>query len=188
MGWQEEVNQIIEKMVIVESDWKFVTSGGGTLSVGTPIAKLSVAGTGGLIQVQRDVDRTPTQLNFGGLGGSVGLSLIPSPANFSFSIPAMPSAGRIYKLPMAGRSLSLREMKGAFVMFEAGADFGAGASGAFMFLGGNSFAAGMAGAISPALNLPTLIATSKACVRFGGMTATLLPANVGVTIYVGMIG
>ncbi len=188
MSWQEQVNEIIQKLVIVESDWKFVTSGGATLSVGTPIARLSVNGTGGLIQVKRDRDQNPTQLNFGGLGGSLGLSLIPSPVNFSFSIPAMPSAGRVYKLPFAGRTLSVGELKGAFVMFEVGADVGVGAGGAFMFLGGSVLASSMAGAFNPGLNLPALIATSNACVRFGGMAVTLLPVNASVTVYVGAIG
>jgi hypothetical protein len=99
----------------------------------------------------------------------------------------MPSAGRIYKLPFAGYTLGLKEMKGTFVMFELGADFGAGASAALMFLGGNAMIAGVAGAFLSVSQLPALLATSNACVRFGGMTATLLPANAGVAIYTGVI-
>ncbi|MBX3243519.1 MAG: hypothetical protein KF685_03510 [Acidobacteria bacterium] len=181
MGWEDKFKAFMSNMVIVESDWKFVTSAGATLTVSTPIARVGVNGTGGLLRVQRDSDAQPTQLNFGGLGGGVGVSLIPTPANFSFSIPQMPSAGRVYKLPFAGRTLSLHELKGAFIMIEIGADFGPGGSGALMFLGGNT----MIGAMMGPMQLPAILATSNACVRFGGMNATLIPANAGINIYAG---
>lgn len=183
MDWEAKVQAFLSNLVIVESDWRFVTSAGGTLTVSTPIARVGVNGTGGLLRLKRDSDKSPTQLNFGGIGGGVGVSLVPTPANFSFSIPQMPSAGRVYKLPFAGRTLSLHELKGAFVMIEVGADFGPGGSGALMFLGGNT----MIGAMAGPMQFPAMLATSNACVRFGGMTATLIPANAGINIYAGAI-
>jgi len=59
-----------------------------------------------------------------------------------------------------------------------------------MFLGGNQRVASllaMAPVAGAFVQLAALLTTSNACVRFGGMSASLLPANVGVTAYVGAI-
>jgi hypothetical protein len=57
-----------------------------------------------------------------------------------------------------------------------------------MFLGGSErIAAAAAMASNGLLQLPALLATSNACVRFGGMNAVLLPANMGLTAYLGAI-
>lgn len=170
-----------------ESDWKFVTSAGGALTVGTPVAHVGVAVEGGALWVKRDADPSTTRLTFGSIGGSLGLSLIPSPVNFSFSIPEMPSAGTIYSLFAAGRTLTRDELSGVLVAYEVNADVGAGFAGSLMFLGG-SWALGTAMmSTGGVLTIPALIASSKACVRFGGMTATLLPANVSGSFYLGYI-
>jgi hypothetical protein len=67
-------------------------------------------------------------------------------------------------------------------------DFGPGYGQALMFLGGSTRLAAVA-AMAPGagtfLQLAALLATSNACVRFGGMSATLLPGNVGFTAYIG---
>jgi hypothetical protein len=108
--------------------------------------------------------------------------------NRIFWIPAMPSKGCIYKMPLAGRTLSVDEMKGGLVIFEVSGDAGAGASGAVMFLGGDLVLSGFVGGVSGGSGqLPLLVATSKACVSFGGMTVIALPYNVGIAIYVGLI-
>jgi hypothetical protein len=53
-----------------------------------------------------------------------------------------------------------------------------------MFLGGNRVIASALGAASAGyLQVPALLATSNACVQFGGMSATVLPADVGVSAY-----
>jgi hypothetical protein len=139
--------------------------------------------------VKRNSDTSESQLDFGGIGGSAGLSLIPFPGNFSFSLPQMPNAGTIYKLPFAGSgNLSLSDLKGSFVLLEIAGDAGPGLSGALMFLGGSTIIASMvAVATAGSMQIPALIATSNACVRFGGLTATLLPFNVGISLYVGII-
>jgi hypothetical protein len=183
MDVEQTLKDMVAALRVVESPWRFVTSGGATLSVGTPIARVSVAATMGALWVAFGT-ANPIRLTYGGVGGSVGLSLVPFPGNFSFSIPAMPSAGVVYKLPFAGKSLSAGELKGQFLMFELAADWGPGASGALMFLGGNQTFASLVG---PALYIPALIATSSACVRFGGMTATLIPVNASATVYTGII-
>lgn len=183
------IDEITSNLVVRESDWKFVTSGGAAVTVSTPIARVGINAGGGMVQVQRDSDSSPTTLVFGGIGGSIGLSLVPTPANFSFSIPAMPSAGRIYKLPFAGWTLTKDELQGAFVMIEAAGDFGPGGAGALMFMGGSVLAAGAIGGMTYGAGaLPTLIATAECCVAFGGMTASLIPANVSLSVYVGIIG
>ena len=188
MGFREEFLAAMSRLTISESDWRFVTSAGAELTVGTPVAHLGVNATGGALWVKRDSDTSETRLTFGGIGGSASLSLVPSPVNFSFSIPQMPSAGRIYKLPFAGRTLSRRELSGPFVLLEIAADAGPGLSGALMFIGGSIVASTVAGAASAgAMTIPAIIATSNACVRFGGLTATLLPFNIGINFYIGGI-
>jgi hypothetical protein len=188
MDFEKAFNEVVSNLVVRESDWKFVTSGGASLGVSTPWAKVGVNAGGGSLWVKRDADADATRLDFGGIGGSVGLSLVPTPANFSFSLPAMPSAGRIYKLPFAGWTLTKDELQGGFVMIELTGDFGPGGSAAVMFIGGSQALATAAGLTTGgAMQIPALIATSEACVAFGGMTATLIPANVGITMYVGLI-
>lgn len=188
MGLAEELNELLAGVHVDESQWKFVTSGGGSIGVSTPIARVGINATGGSMWVQKDGSDSQVRLDYGGIGGSLGLSLVPTPVNGSFSLPALPSTGRIYRLPFAGRSVSKRELKGAFVMLEVGADWGAGVSGAFMFMGGSIPLAMMASAVSAGSGMvPTLIATSNACVAFGGVAITVIPANVSVSIYLGAI-
>lgn len=182
MDVERKITDLLQAIKVTATPWEFVTSGGGELTVGTPIAKLSVAGTAGALWLKYGKGK-PIRFTYGGAGGSVGLSLVPFPGNFSFSIPAMPSAGVVYKLPFAGKSLSESELRGTFVMMELCADLGPGLSGAVMFIGGNPYLAAMAGP----LYIPALIASSNACVRFGGLTATLLPVNASVTAYIGAI-
>ena len=66
------------------------------------------------------------------------MSMIPSPVNLSFSITDMPSFGKIYKLPFAGKALSLRELKGGLVIYQLAYDMSIGGSLGLMFLGGGS--------------------------------------------------
>ena len=183
MDMVQRAKDLLTALRVTKSPWEFVTSAGGELTVGTPIAKLSVAGTAGAIWVKNGSTGKTIRLTYGGAGGSVGLSLVPFPGNFSFSIPQMPSAGTIYKLPFAGKTLSESELKGGFIMTELCADLGPGLSGALMFLGGNPYLAAAAGPLASV----ALIATANACVRFGGLTATLLPVNASATVYMGAI-
>src|SRR5690348_1547478 len=112
----------------------------------------------------------PIKWKYGGAVGSLYLSAISFPANFSFSLPQMPSYGRVYQLPYSGKTLSLNELTGAFVLFMGTADTGVGWSGSVMFIGGSSL-------IANAVGIPTggmgyvagLLASSNACVRFHGM-------------------
>lgn len=188
MGFEERFRSALARLRPVESDWKFKTSAGGDLTISTPIARVGVNATGGALWVQRDSDANPTTLRYGGIGGSLGVSLVPTPVNFSFSIPQFPSTGVIYKLPFAGRTLSLNELKGNFVMMELSGDLGPGGSGAIMFLGGSQIASSLAGAVSAgSMAIPALIATSNGAVMFGGMTATVIPVNASVIFYVGAI-
>jgi hypothetical protein len=65
-----------------------------------------------------------------------------------------------------------------FVLMTLAGDFGPGWSESLMFLGGSIPIASAIGAASMGfLQLPALLATSNACVRFAGMSATVLPAT-----------
>jgi hypothetical protein len=182
---------LLSSLTITESSWRFVTSAGGELSIGTPIVHVGFNVGSGALWLRDRAASAPINLTFGGVGGSASLNLVPFPANFSFSMPQMPSAGTVYKLPWAGEELSADELKGAFVQFAIAGDFGPGYGQALMFLGGSTRLAAFA-ALRPGagsfLQLAAVLATSNACVRFGGMSATLLPGKVGFTAYIGAIG
>ncbi|MDB4989510.1 MAG: hypothetical protein JWN04_4688 [Myxococcaceae bacterium] len=181
-----EIRKFLATLTVRESTWQFVTSAGGELSIGTAIVRASVNGTVGALWLKESETAEPVRLIYEGAGAAYGVSL-GSPVNVSFSIPDMPSSGTVYKLPFAGQTLNLNELKGAFVLFGIGADFGAGWSKSLMFLGGNALIAAAASYASYALMLPALLATSNACVQFGGMNATVVPCNAGVSVYVGLV-
>ena len=169
------------------SGWKFVTSTGVSVALGTPIVHIGINGEGGAVYLSRGRERV--RLLYGGFGGSVALALVPTVVNLSFSMVQMPSAGVVYRLPYAGRSVERRELSGGCVLLEIAGDTGPGASGTMMFLGGNQLFAITAGALTQTMGyLPALLATCNAVAFFGGMTATLLPVNVAATVYIGMAG
>lgn len=120
---------------------------------------------------------------------TVGVSLIPTIVDFSFSLPQMPSSGVIYKLAFAGKTLSFSELQGLFVMVDISGDVGPGGSGSIMFLGGSYLISSIAGfASAGALQIPAILATCNAAVCFGGLTASVIPANASITCYLGVIG
>jgi hypothetical protein len=184
MDLEQTYRDMVSSFSVVESPWTFDTSAGAELVIGTPVARVAVAGTMGAIWVRYHGAGKSTRLTYGGAGASLGVSLVPFPGNFSFSIPQMPSGGMVYKLPFAGKTLSLSELRGVFLLFELAADWGPGASGAVMFIGGNPVLASLVG---PGLYVLAMLATSKACVRFGGMTANALPVNASASVYTGLI-
>lgn len=175
-------------MTIQESSWQFVTSTGAELSFATPILRVGANATVGALWLKEGETGPITKLRFAGVGGGLSLALISFPVNLSFSIPQMPSAGTVYQLPFAGRTLSLGELKGPFVLLGAAADAGAGWGQSLMFLGGSMNIAAAAALVGGGgLHVAALLATSNACVRFGGMSSTVLPFNVGLCAYLGLL-
>ncbi len=181
MDLERALSDIIANLSISESSWEFVTSAGVEVSAGTKIVHLAVNGTTGSLWV-RQKGANKVRLNYGGVGGSVGLSMIPSPLNLSFSITDMPSFGKIYKLPFAGKALSLNELKGGLVIYQLSYDMSIGASVGLMFLGGRLDAA-----VTGPFFVPMLVATSNACVRFLATSISAVPLNTSAAAYVGMV-
>ena len=188
MDFEKKFKQFMASLMPFQTDWSFATSANGVLAVKTPIVNVGANATGGAIWINNEKDGSCSALTYGGVGGSVGVSLVPTPVDFAFSVPQMPSAGRIYKLPFAGRSLSLGEMKGLFIMLDISGDVGPGGSGSIIFLGGSYIASSIAGAVSAGfLQLPAILATCNACVCFGGISASLIPVNASVNFYLGAV-
>lgn len=179
-----QIKSYFECLSIRESNWKFVTSGAGELSIGTTIVRVSANATAGALWLKEGEDGTPISLAYGGVGGAFAFSAIPFPAKFSFSIPQMPSYGTVYQLPYSGKTLSMKELSGALILITGAADASAGWSGSLMFIGGSMALAATLGAITSGA---AYLATSNACVRFHGMGVTLIPYNVGVSAYVGAL-
>ncbi len=125
----------------------------------------------------------------------MGLSAVPTPINFTYAMPEMPSAGKVYSLPAAGFSLTEGELRGVMVLLEASGDIGPALGGSMMFLGGDpSLAAlllAMTSPMGPAVSvtsaLMSLLASSEACVCFGGMAHTLIPFNLSLTVSIGLV-
>jgi len=63
MSVQTAVGKAISSLNVGPSGWKFVTSAGASLSVGTPIAHLGINGEGGVIYLSRGSERA--RLNYG---------------------------------------------------------------------------------------------------------------------------
>lgn len=184
MDWEKAYRDIISNYSFRESQWKFETSAGLEGSFTSPGAKVGIAATGGAIWVKEGANGKSTKLRYGGAGPTGGFgNLIATPINFSISLPAMHSSGTIYKLPAAGKGLSLSEMRGAFLAVQVSGDVGAGWTEALIFMGGDFALAAAAGPLSTLV----LLASSKALLWFGGMSATAVPYNIGATAYVGMI-
>jgi len=139
---------------------------------------VGVNATGGVIYLKRDSDESQSSLYYGGLGGSLGVGFIPFPGDLSFSLPQMPNAGVVYTLPRSGGSLTLSDFKGLCLTLELEGHFGPGAGGSMMFMGASEM---LAAALGPSLLVPVILATAKACVSFGGMTAGLIPGNASIT-------
>lgn len=188
MDFEEKFKHFMSGLNPIQTDWSFVTSANGALAVKTPIVNVGANATGGAIWIKNESNGSTHSLKYGGVGGSVGVSLVPTIIDFAFSIPQMPSAGKIFKLPFAGRSLSLKEMKGIFVMLDISGDVGPGGSGSMIFLGGSYLASSIAGALTAGLlQIPAVLATCNACVCFGGLTASVIPVNASVNLYVGAV-
>jgi hypothetical protein len=180
---QAQYRRIVRNLTPQPSGWNFVTSGGGDVMLETPVVNVGVGASGGLIDVQNGSG--PVQrLYYGGIGGGVGLGLVPSPIDIGFSLTAFPSYGVVYKMPAAGSSLSFGEFKGNCLFYQGGAQFGPGGSGVLMFTGANPFIINM---LPMHVKFMGVVALSKAAVAFAGMNVNLLPGEVGVSAMFGVM-
>jgi hypothetical protein len=144
MNWETAYSDMMACAKIERSEWIYDTSAGGEASFSVPGTKIGVAGTVGALWFHHKKTNQNVRLQYGGLGATFGgglTGLLGVPVNASFAIPDMPSVGVIYKLPYACRTLSLRELKGGFMMIQGSADAGVGGAYGVMFLGGNLDAA-----------------------------------------------
>lgn len=188
MDWDSAYRDMVACATIKESDWIYDTSAGVEGAVSIPGTRIGVAGTTGALWFHHKRTNAKVRLNYGGVGMTFGEGLsnfVGIPVSGSFAIPDMPSVGVVYKLPFACRTLSLRELKGGFLMLQGSADAGPGKAYGAMFLGGNLKAAGATG-YGPA-SVSVLAATSNACLAYGAMFASIMPFNIALTAYIGQI-
>ena len=181
---QGQYRHIVSTLVPQPSDWSFVTSGGLDVQLETPVINVGVGASGGLIDVQKQGESSPRRLYYGGIGGGIGLGLIPSPIDIGFSLTAFPSYGVVYKMPAAGGTLSFSEFKGACLFYQGGAQFGPGGGGVIMFTGANPFIIGL---LPPPIQFMGIVALSNAAIAFAGMNANLLPGEIGISALIGVM-
>ena len=180
---QRQYRRVVSTMTPQPSGWNFVTSAGGDITLETPVVNVGAGISGGLIDVQNGSG--PVQrLYYGGIGGGVGLGLVPSPIDIGFSITAFPSYGVVYRMPAAGSTLSFNEFKGNCLFYQGGAQFGPGGSAVLMFTGANPFIISM---LPTTLQFMGIVALSHAAIAFAGMNANLLPGEIGVSAMVGIM-
>lgn len=187
-GFLQRIKEYLSQQVFRETPWEFVTSAGAEVSVGTPVAHVGFNASGGALWIRKKPDGAPQTLKYGGLGGAGSVNVVPSPVNLSFSMTQMPSYGTIYDLPLRGDCSTLDELKGPFVQLGYSGDFGPGYGFSFMFMGCDPVA--MTSLISVpgpmvVARIPQVCMTARAFARFHGMSATLLPGNIGGTLYFG---
>ena len=178
---QRQYRHLVNTLTPQPSGWNFVTSGGGDVTLETPVVNVGVGISGGLIDVQQGTN-APQRLYYGGIGGGVGLGLVPSPIDIGFSLTAFPSYGVVYKMPAAGGSLTFNEFKGACLFYQGGAQFGPGGSGVIMFTGANPYIIGL---LPLPIKFMGVVVGSKAAIAFAGMNVNLLPGEVGVSAMFG---
>jgi hypothetical protein len=186
----QRIKEFLSQQVFRETPWEFVTSAGGEVSAGTPVAHVGFNATAGAVWLRKRPDGAPVALKYGGVGGSGSVNVLPSPVNLSFSMTQMPSSGRVYDLPHRGDCSTLAELKGSFVQFGYAGDFGPGYGWSFLFMGCDALAMASLIGAPPAMvgmRLPQVCMSARAFARFRGMSATLLPGNVGATFYLGAL-
>jgi hypothetical protein len=178
----QRIKEFLSKEVFRETPWEFITSAGGEVSAGTPVAHVGFNAAAGALWLRKKPGGAPVKLKYGGVGGSGSVNLVSSPVNLSFSMTQMPSYGTIYDLPRRGDCSTLEELKGPFVQFGYAGDFGPGYAWSFMIMGCDPGAiASLVGTPPPmvAMRIPQVCMSARAFARFRGMSATLLPGNMG---------
>ena len=111
-GIAQRVREFLAQQLFRETPWTFSTSAGVELAVGSPLAHLGFNATGGCVWLKDGPNGTPQELNYGGVGGSGGLGIVPTAVNISFSMPQMLSFGVVYALPFGGDHLKFDDLKG----------------------------------------------------------------------------
>jgi len=122
--------RFLKQVLCPVNDWTFKGSGGADLSAGLFAAHYS------RISVQRDGD--PEETWFHAVGAGVGIG----PEDFFGAVTVSPpefwTPGFIGKFPAAGRSLSLDEICGNYMVFDVSAGFLRGGSAALLMFGLNT--------------------------------------------------
>ncbi len=181
MKRSKEIQQAINKYLasLMFTDWTFETSAGGDFSVSTPVAKLGVVASGGAIYLKNNKESKTHTYRFAGAGATIGVGLIPFPANFSISMPEFFSTGWVYKTPFKKGNLTESDFRGSCLLFQGGAQHFFGLSCSGMLMGGD---------YSALLPLPgrlladqifQIIRSSKAFVPFIGLNLNVIPATAG---------
>lgn len=174
--------------IVAESQWQWLGADSGTVNVETPEVNVGVAATGGRMAIKHRGTGAKEMIGFGGFGGSLGLSAVPSPVNFSYSTQNMPAAGVIYRVGRAGSSLELDEIKGPMIMLDSSADAYLGVSGTFILSGGSSFL--LQQALNPTfmgVALPAFMMSCTSLMVISGTMGSILPGNIGTNAMVGAI-
>ena len=64
------VKQFLSSLTVKESSWRFVTSAGGELAIGTPVVHVGFNVTGGALWLKDGAAGPVVRLAFAGVGGS----------------------------------------------------------------------------------------------------------------------
>lgn len=193
MSITDHLNYVISELAFRDTDWVLDTAANGSVTISDPLpsgVSVGVAVEGGCLWVKRRSDPSSSPLIYGGVGGSVSVSVFDSPVNVTFATTDMLVVGKIYALPASGRSLTRDEFSGALVWLEANVDAGPGVAYSAMFLGGSLLLAAMVTQTPPPFGLtflPALIASSEAVLFSRGDMYTVVPYNASVNVFIGMI-
>lgn len=167
--------------IITPSKWRFVGSEGADASFTLPGAEVGVGVSMNSIYLKHEEQSKNVRLSLMGVGGVAGLGLIPCPLSYSYAEKDFYSSGKIFKLFAAGYDLSLDELRGPCLFGSVGGDVVVGGSAVAMYCGFTTTIP-----LSPQ-NLPLILMTSKAYFVMAGETRSILPVNVGLGAYFGVL-
>ncbi len=112
-------------MLFKASEWRITGSSGGSLTVGTPVARIQLGGSRLNLPIANLRTKEIVKLNGYGGGASVGVSLetpLSDIGNLSISTEDMPSDGIdvIYRKDDNGRAYSSKDFTGALTVISGG--------------------------------------------------------------------
>jgi hypothetical protein len=182
------LEQIVREVLPRASAWRLGTSGSANVDVGTPVARLYVSITGGILYMGMGASSTYFPYGYAGYGGGVGVGL-EIPVSGSLSMPSFPATGgewgRLYIPPgvINVTDVTKDTISGPAVLLNPNvAYFGAGAGISLVLFGAK---------LTGAADLPLLYARTRAVAFQAGISVITpgLSANFAAyQLYIGGAG
>lgn len=113
--------------------WKLAGSAGGSVAVGTPVARLAITGNYLYFPLQNQTTKQTIVFEAVGVGVNVGVTAVPSPVHAGGRLPNFPSSqlGSLVAGIQAPNPMAVNDLMSYTNIAIGGADAAAGAQGGF---------------------------------------------------------